>query len=54
MLPLSFGLRDSAFALHLRHPFGILQSILRLQSLAILEVSQDLCMYVSTLFTVCQ
>ncbi len=42
MLPLSFGLRDSAFALHLRHPFGILQSFLRPQSPEILGVSREL------------
>ena len=43
MLPLSFGLRDSArSALHLRHPFGILQSFLRPQSPKILGVSREL------------
>ena len=42
MLPLSFGLRDSAFALHLRHPFGILQSFLRPQFRQILGVSREL------------
>ena len=34
-------LRDTAYALHLRHPFGILQSFLRLQFLSILEASSE-------------
>ena len=41
---LSFCLRDSAIALHLRHPHmvGILQSFLRPQFLSILWASKDM------------